>query len=308
MSTDFSKGVAFVEGDYVPVDEAKISLLDFGFLRSDANQDTVSVWQGRFFRLDDHLDRFQRNLDKLRMHCPHDREAQIEILQNCLRLTGFRDAYVQMLMTRGRPPIGVRDIRQCENKYFVFCLPYVWIATPEQQARGLDLAISPICRIPPETVDPTIKHYHWLDFEMSLFDAYDRGADTCVLVDRDGNLTEGPGFNIFMVAGGRLETPDDGVLDGMTRRTVFELAAETNLAHAATTIPAARLAEADEVFLSSTAGGIIPIRSVDGKPIGEGLPGPVTLRLKDLYWSKREAGWHGTAVDYEPAAGEAEAG
>ena len=203
-----------------------------------------------------------------------------------------------MLMTRGQPPVGSRDLRLCENKYFVFCLPYLWIASPERQQEGLDLVISRIVRVPPETIDPTIKHYHWLDFEMSLFDAYDRGADTCVLVDRDGNLTEGPGFNIFLIRDGRLLTPEDGVLDGMTRRTVFELCAETNLDYALAKIPAPELSQADEVFLSSTAGGIMPVRSVDGEAIGEGTPGPVTARLKDLYWSKREAGWHATPVDY----------
>ena len=236
------------------------------------------------------------------MTCPHDRDEQRRILHRCVALTGFRDAYVQMLMTRGRPPAGSRDIRLCENKYFVFCLPYIWIAPPERQDEGLDLVISPIVRIPPETVDPTIKHYHWLDFQMSLFDTYDRGADTCVLVDREGNLTEGPDFNVFLVKDGRLLTPDDGVLDGMTRNTVFELCAETNLAYRLTKIPAPELAQADEVFLSSTAGGIMPIRSVDGTAIGEGAPGPVTLRLKALYWSKRETDWHGAPVDYDVSA------
>ena len=298
FSAEFSNGVAFVEGEFVALDEAKISLFDFGFLRSDANQDTISVWRGQFFRLEDHLDRFERNISKLRMTCPHSRDEQREILNNLVQLTGLQDAYVQMLMTRGRPPIGSRDIRRCENKYFVFCLPYIWIATPEQQERGLDIVISEICRIPPETVDPTIKHYHWLDFEMSLFEAYDKGADTCVLLDRDGNLTEGPGFNIFMIKEGRLLTPDDGVLDGMTRQTVFELCAETNLDYALAKIPAPALQDADEVFLSSTAGGVMPVRSVDGTDVGEGAPGPVTLRLRELYWSKREAGWHGTPVDY----------
>ena len=303
MDKDFSKGVAFVDGDYVPVDEARISLLDLGFLRSDANQDTVSVWRGSFFRLEDHLDRFQRNIARLRMTCPCDRGQQRQILHRAVALTGFREAYVQMLMTRGRLPTGSRDIRLCRNNYVVFCLPYIWIASPERQHEGLDLAVSKIVRVPPESVDPTIKHYHWLDFEMSLFDAYDRGADTCVLVDREGNITEGPGFNIFVVNDGRLSTPGDGVLDGITRTTVFELCAETNLDYALTKIPATELARAEEVFLCSTAGGIMPVRSVDDSPAGAGMPGPVTLRLKDLYWSKREAGWHASPVDYALAHG-----
>ena len=298
MSELLPNGVAFVEGEYVPVEEAKISLLDFGFLRSDANQDTVSVWRGRFFRLEDHLDRFQRNVERLRMTPPLDRDGQRAALMECVRRTGLREAYVQMLMTRGRPPAGSRDIRLAENKYFAFCLPYIWIASPEKQEQGLDIAVSSTWRIPPESVDPTIKHYHWLDFQMSLFAAYDAGRDTTVLIDRHGNLTEGPGFNIFLVRGGELLTPGEGVLDGMTRRTVWELCVETNLRHRATAVPAGSLGEADEVFICSTAGGIMPVSRVDGAAIGNGAPGPVTLRLRGLYWSKREAGWHATPVDY----------
>ena len=121
MKPDYPNGIAFTDDAYWPVEEAKISLLDWGFLRSDANQDTISVWKGAFFRLEDHLDRFARNIRKLRFECPYSRNGQRAILTECARRTGFRDAYVQMLMTRGRPPIGVRDITQCVNKFHVFC-------------------------------------------------------------------------------------------------------------------------------------------------------------------------------------------
>ncbi len=294
----YANGIAFTEGEYAPVEDAKIALLDWGFLRSDANQDTISVWKGLFFRLEDHLDRFARNIAKLRLTCPYDRDKQRAVLMECVRRTGFRDAYVQMLMTRGRPPIGVRDIRRCENKFHVFCLPYMWLAPEDVRERGLHLAISQIRRVPPESVDPTLKHYHWLDFEMGLLEAYDCGADTVVLTDMEGNLAEGPGFNLFIVERGRLTTPGSGVLDGMTRRTVVELCAETNFACELAPVEPARVYAADEVFLSSTAGGLLAVTEVDGHTVGSGEEGPVTARLRVLYWSKREAGWHGTPVDY----------
>src|SRR5580658_4039620 len=113
MMRDFSKGVAFVAGEYVPVEEARIPLLDWGFLRSDANQDTISVWKGVIFRLDDHLARFKRNILKLRMVCLYDDDALRAIVFECLKKTRFRDAYVQIIMTRGRPPLGARDPRRC---------------------------------------------------------------------------------------------------------------------------------------------------------------------------------------------------
>ena len=301
MASKFKDGIAHVDGAFCPINEARISLLDWGFLRSDACQDTVSVWDGAFFRLDDHLQRFERSFSRLRMACPHDRSALREIALEAVRLTGFREAYLQLIMTRGRPPIGSRDLRLANNNFFLFCVPYISIAMPEQQERGLHLIVSDIQRIPPASVDPTVKTYHWLDFEMGLFDAYDRGGDTVVLTDGDGHVTEGPGFNLFAVKDGNLITPDTGCLDGMTRDTVFELCAETNLDCTLAPLPASLLTSMDELFISSTAGGLMPISRVDSQVIGEATTGPVTERLRDLYWSKRRAGWHATPVDYRDA-------
>lgn len=298
MASEFEDGIAFVKGVFCPIHEAQISLLDWGFLRSDACQDTVSVWNGAFFRLDDHLQRFERSFSRLRMTCPYDRQSLCEVAIEAVRLTGFREAYLQLIMTRGQPPIGSRDIRLATNNFFLFCVPYISIATSEQQERGLHMIVSDIQRIAPTSVDPTIKNYHWLDFEMGLFQAYDRGGDTVVLTDQDGNVTEGPGFNLFGIKEGKLVTPAEGCLDGMTRNTVLELCAETNLECVLAPIPASELSSMDELFISSTAGGLMPISKVDGQTIGASPVGPVTERLRDLYWSKRRAGWHATLVDY----------
>ena len=302
MSDDnpFKDGIAFCDGQFVPVAEARIPMLDWGFLRSDAVQDTVSVFDGNFFRLEDHLDRFERNWRKLRMTNPYDRDTVRSILMEAVRRTGFREAYVQMLMTRGRAPVGSRDVRLADNQFWMFCTPYIWIAKPEQKDQGLSMHVSDIQRVPKESVDPTIKHYHWLDLPMALMEGYDRGADTCAVVDRDGNISEGPGFNIFAVKDGRIVTPPDDVcLDGMTRNTVFKLAAETNLEISAEALPADDLRSADEVFISTTAGGVIAISKVDDNVISNGSAGPVTRRLDDLYWSRRRDGWLSTPVDYE---------
>ena len=295
----FAAGIAFCEDHFVPVDEARIPLLDWGFLRSDAVQDTVSVFHGSFFRLEDHLERFERNWARLRMQNPYDRDTVRAILAEAVRRTGLREAYVQMLMTRGRAPIGSRDVRLAQNQFRMFCIPYVWIARPEQKERGLSMHVSAIQRVPKETVDTKIKHYHWLDFQMALMEGYDRGADTCAVVDRCGNIAEGPGFNIFAVKDGTVVTPPEDVcLDGMTRDTVFKLAAETNLDIRKQPLSPDSMRSADEVFISTTGGGVIAITKVDGRAVGSGQPGPVTRRLDDLYWSKRHAGWLTTSIDY----------
>jgi len=299
---DFSEGAAWIDGQYMPVGEARIPILDRGFTRSDATYDVTHVWKGWVFRLDDHLDRFERNIAALRMTLPVTRAELTEILLGCVRRSGLRDAFVQMTLTRGLTPKGSRDPRTAVNRLYCFAIPFIWIADPAKQEQGMHLHISGIERIPPASVNPRIKNFHWLDLTLGLFEAFDAGCDIEVLGDGQGNVTEGPGFNIFARSGGRLVTPGEGVFDGMTRRSVLELARETNLDAAETTVAADLVRGADEVFLTSTAGGVMPVTRIDGRPVGDGRPGPVTLRLRQHYWARKEQGWLGTRVDYEAEA------
>ena len=123
---------------------------------------------------------------------------------------------------------------------------------------------------------------------MGLHEAYDRGAENVVLTDMAGNIAEGPGFNLFVVEAGRVLTPARGVLAGITRATALELCAELGVPAETGVLPAERLRAADEVFLTSTAGGIVPITRIDGASVGDGRPGPLTGRLIELYWAKHE--------------------
>ena len=280
----FSGGAAFADGALVPLADAKISLFDWGFTRSDATYDVASAWKGAFFRLDDHIDRFFASLAKLRMAIPYDRAQLKEILHACVRAGGLEDAYVAMVCTRGVPPPGSRDPRLATNRFYAYALPFVWIAPPEKQREGIDLFVSRRQRIAPDSVDPTVKNYHWLDLVQSLFDAYDQGADTSCVVDAGGNITEGPGFNVFIVRDGVVSTADRGVLEGISRRTVIELCGRLGIPLRQRPIPADELAAADEVFLSSTGGGVLPIARINGQPLAE-FPGPVTQRLHDAYWA-----------------------
>ncbi|WP_421912314.1 D-amino acid aminotransferase [Mesorhizobium sp.] len=284
----YPDGVAFLDGQYLPMSQAKISVLDWGFLHSDATYDTVHVWNGRFFRLDLHLERFFGGLEKLRMTIPFDRDEVSEILHNCVALSGHRAAYVEMLCTRGASPTFSRDPRQSINRFMAFAVPFGSVANAEQLQRGLRVAISDKVRIPPASIDPAIKNYHWLDLVRGLYDAYDRGAETALILDFNGNVAEGPGFNVFCVKAGKLSTPAIGVLPGITRRTVFDLCAEAGLTAVAANVSVAALRTADEVFITSTAGGIMPVTVIDGAPVADGKVGPITGRLMARYWEKHE--------------------
>ena len=299
----YPPGCAYIDGRYVPMAEAKISVLDWGLLRSDATYDVVHVWKGRFFRLDAHVARFRAGIGKLRMQLSMSDGKLTGVLAECVRRSGLDDAYVEMILTRGVSPTFSRDPRDAVNTFIAFAVPLGSVANDEQMARGLDLHISNVQRIAPESVDPTVKNYHWLDLVAGLYAAYDSGAENVILVDAAGRISEGPGFNVFAVTGGRVTTPDRGVLEGITRRTALELLAEMGGEARAAPLGVAELKAADEAFITSTAGGIMPIGRIDVDPIGAGAPGPLTRRLTDLYWAKHVAPAWSVAVADLPAGG-----
>lgn len=296
QAADFRKGAAFVDGRVVPIDQATISMLDWGFLHSDATYDVAHVWNGRFFRLRDHLARFTRGMERLRMSIPHDVEEIEGILHRCVKVTDLKSAYVEMICTRGVPPPGSRDPRECTNRFLAFVVPFIWVANPAQRERGLRLRVSRVQRIAPGAVDPTVKNYHWLDLVAGLFEAYDTGDETVVLVDADGHVTEGPGFNVFATIGGELITSAMGVLEGVTRRTVIEIARELGVPVRLRPLGALELRSAAEVFISSTAGGVMPIGMVDGVALGTSGMGPVTRKIAERYWALHEDPRYSAAV------------
>ena len=240
-------GAAWIDGRYCPIEDARISVLDLGVTRSDCTYDVVHVWEGRFYRLDAHLDRFAASMTRLRLDPGHDRAAIEDILHGCVRHTGLRAAYVSMTCTRGRMPPGSRDLRTARSMFYCYAGPFIWISRPEQQEKGARMRISEVTRIPPQSVDPTVKNYHWLDLDLALLDAYDHDADLVVLRDLSGAITEGAGYNVFAHVDGRWLTPGHGTLAGITRRSLIELAREAGQRVDEGCLTADNLLRADEV-------------------------------------------------------------
>jgi branched-chain amino acid aminotransferase len=291
-------GAAWIDGQYRPIEDARISVLDLGVTRSDCTYDVVHVWEGRFYRLDAHLDRFAASMIRLRLDPGRDRAAIEDILHGCVRHAGLRAAYVSMTCTRGRMPPGSRDLRTARNSFYCYAVPFIWVSRPEQQEAGARMRISDVTRIPPQSVDPTVKNYHWLDLDLALLDAYDHDADLVVLRDLSGAVAEGPGYNVFAHLDGRWLTPGRGTLAGITRRSLIELAGEAGQRVDEGLLTAADLLRSDEVLVTSTAGGIMPVTVVDGKPVGTGAPGPLTRELRDLYWASHRDPRYSTPVRY----------
>jgi len=298
MNEIFPQGYAWIDGNFVELSEAKIPILDWGFLRSDATYDVVHVWQERFFRLDKHIDRFFESTKKLRMPCQMDRDELKKILAGCVKKAKLENAYVEMIQTRGISPNFVRDPRQAIPRVMAFAVPFGWILKQEDFEKGLDVLLTDIKRIPPSSVDPTIKNYHWMDLVTGMLNAYEKGNDTAILVDENNNITEGPGFNLFCVDDNSIFTPDYGVLEGITRQTVFDLAKELNISISKKPISIEQLKNAKELFATSTAGGIMPITKVNGKLIADGKVGSKTRKFHKIYWEKhKDPSWSVSITD-----------
>jgi branched-chain amino acid aminotransferase len=288
--------VAYINGEYVPKDQARISIFDVGFLRGDAVFDTTSAWNGRIFKLSAHLERLELSLRAARIPCPLPLEELRGVIVETTRRCGLRNAYIQTIVTRGEPPFGVRDLTQCRPGLIVFAIPYVWILKPEQIEAGGRAMIASTRALPVQCLDPKIKSLSRLHFDLAMLQGKAAGVDVSIMLDLDGHITEGPGFNVFVARGGTLYSPPEGILMGITRQTVFELAAEHGIPAREAQLTAYDLYAADEVLLTSTAGGIMPLVEIDGRPIGDGKPGPLTQRMHGLYWALRESGRDGTPI------------
>jgi branched-chain amino acid aminotransferase len=300
-----STGFGFMDGEYMPVSDMRLPVTDMGFQLGDMCYDAVHVHKGRFFRLKDHLDRWDHSINERRYQSlGYDREQVAEVLHGCVARSGLREAMITFVATRGSPATAHKDLRTCKNRFMVWAVPYYQVFSEAEASGGSDIVVAKTIRIPPEAVDPTIKNFGRLDFVRALFEAYDRQAKYAVLLDQEDNVTEGRGWNIFVLRDGVLMSPDRGVLEGITRKTVLELAAKMNIDCRLTKVPVDDMRKADEVFISSTAGGIMPVRSIDKVAVGDGAPGPVTMRLRAMYWKLHEDPAYSTPVRYElaPAA------
>ena len=298
----WAEGAAYIIDRFVPLAEAAIPITDLGFMRADAVYDVVSVSRGQFFRLADHQARFARSCARMKLTNPFDHAEEAALLNALVARTGMKDAYVWWALTRGANPKRPADRLHPErfaNRLYAFVVPYIFIKEDADRQAGIHLHVSDnYIRIPENAVDPRAKNFCSLDLNMSLMEAGAAGAEWSVLTNGQGVLTEAPGSNIFVIKEGRALTPATGGLEGITRLTALELCRDVGLEVVETDVSVSDLTDADEAFLTSSAGGILPVSAVDGTPLCQGA-GPVSTKVHNLYWQKRWTGWHGTPVDYE---------
>mgnify|MGYP002819280768 FL=1 len=300
MENDLSMGAAWMNGKVLPISQAMIPVNDWGLVRSDITYDVVPVIDGAFFRFDEYLTRFLSSMEDLHLDPGMSKRDIKAALHQMVGKSSLRDSYVAMVCSRGKPKIaGSRDPRDCENHFFAWCVPYVHIIKPEIVEQGATAWIAQNAyRIPENSVNPLVKNYHWGDFTQGIFEAKDKNYETVILLDYDGNVTEGPGFNVFAVKDKVLITPDRGVLAGVSRKTVLEMAEHLGINTSVRPLSVEELLEADEVFLSSSGGGVIPIIRVNETIFGNGASGPISVQLNETYWKWTTLEKYRDPIDY----------
>jgi len=291
------EGVAYVNGEYFRASEAKISIFDQGFIFGDGVFDTLVVKNGFIFKLEKHIDRLFRSAKAVKIALSLDKEALKEIVVETVRRSGLHDAYLKIIVTRG---IGSKPIlgrgATLQPSIIVFAVPPVSVVDEEKIRKGAKLVSSTIKRTHPESIDPRVKSLNYLPNMLMRREAVEVGADEAVMYDYSGYVAEGGAENIFTVRDRVFMTPAMGVLEGITRETVMEMAKEEGYEVVRTNLTKYDLYTADEVFLCSTAGGVFPVTEIDGRKIGDGTVGPVTELMMKKYDQMLLEGVYGTKV------------
>jgi branched-chain amino acid aminotransferase len=269
-----------IDGQIVTGENAKISVLDHGLLYGDGLFEGISVRAGRIFRLDRHLARLELGAKVLGLELPFTAQERARIIADAVRAFGQKEAYVRLLVTRGEGPLGV-DPSTCTKPTLVCIVAEIGLFSAEQRARGLSLLTSSYRRPNPDVQDVAVKTLNYLGSVLAKQEARQRGADEALLLNQSGRVAEAAVANVFALRGHLLLTPPalDGCLEGINRGAILELAPGLGLSVAVRSLGRRDLLVSDEVFLTGSGAGVIGVRSLDGRAIGRGQTGEVTLEL-----------------------------
>ena len=284
---------ASVNGNVVPAEQARVSVMDNGFTFGDAVYETLRTYGGRPFHLDRHLERLRASAGRLGIEAPAGDELFARRLDDLLARAGNDESYIRIILTRGEGDISYRFDRVKGPTLVMVVKPFE-PPPARDYAEGIPIVIASVRRNHPRALDPAIKSNNLLNNILAVREGQARGAAEAILLNDMGEVAEGASSNIFVVKGGAVSTPPlgAGILPGITRRLVLDLCRDLGIPVAEETLIAADLFGADEVFITSTTKEAAPVRTIDGKPVGDGRPGPVHERILQAYreYARRHGG------------------
>jgi branched-chain amino acid aminotransferase len=273
----------WLDGAIVTAAEARIPVLDHGFLYGDGVFEGIRVYDRRVFRLDDHMRRLGVSARAVGLDIPGGLAKARDVVLATARAFGGDDSYVRLIVTRGEGPLSV-DPSKCERSRLLCIVGQVALYPEAKLAHGVDMVTVSVRRPAADALDPRVKSLNYLNNAMAIREARLRGADEALVLNVRGAVAEASGANVFVARDGKIATPpaSDGALEGITRATVLELAESLGIPAREKTLNRIDLIGADEVFLTGTGARIVPVGSLDGQPIGDGER-PVTRALGDAF-------------------------
>ncbi len=290
----------YINGAFVDAEHAVISVWDHGFLYGDGVFEGIRAYHGRVFRLDQHLSRLYTSAHSIHLEIPVPfDEVRDAVLESCRR-NEIADGYVRLVVSRGKGDLGL-DPRKCSTPSVVIIASGISLYPEEKYRDGLRLIVSSVQRTPPQCLDSRIKSLNYLNNILARIEANTTNADEAVMLSTSGHVTECTAENIFTVSNGVIRTPAPfvGILEGVTRGAVIEVARKKGLVVEETTLTSHDLFVADEVFLTGTGAELIPVVTVSGRKVGTGKPGPVFQQLLSDFRALTRA--EGTPIQTVPS-------
>ena len=270
----------FLDGKYVSEEDAKVSVFDHGLLYGDGVFEGIRVYGGKIFRLEQHLDRLFASAKTIMLQIPMTRQQLVEACCRTCARNKLQDGYIRLVVTRGVGNLGL-DPFKCRKPSVFIIADKIELYPEEVYRKGIELITASTQRVNAAAISPSIKSLNYLNNILAKIEAIHAGTIEAIMLNSAGYVAECTGDNLFIVRGGRLETPpvSDGALVGITRAVILELAAKLKLTASETHLTRYDLMTADECFLTGTAAEIVPVAAIDCRPIGSGKPGPLTLKL-----------------------------
>ncbi len=274
----------YIDGTYYDRDTAKVSVFDHGLLYGDGVFEGIRAYSRRIFRHEAHIDRLYASAQALALKIPLERAEMRAAVEETVRRNRRDDVYIRLVVTRGVGELGI-DPLSCPRPSVIIIVNDVRVYPRELYAGGIKVMTSATRQVSHEAVDPRIKSLNYLKNILAKIDAQQAGAHEAIMLNAEGFIAECTADNLFVTRGGQLLTPSpqDGALGGITRGVILELAGEARIPAAESRLTRYDLYTADEAFVTGTGAELMPVTTADGRPIGDGKPGPITQRLTEAF-------------------------
>ena len=274
----------FVDGKFVDEKKAVVSVFDHGLLYGDGVFEGIRAYNGRVFKLSEHVDRLFYSAKAILLKIPMSHRAICEAVRAACKRNKIRDGYIRLVVTRGAGTLGL-DPNRCSNPQVIIIADKIQLYPETFYKKGLEIVTVPTTRNHTNAVNPAIKSLNYLNNILAKIEAINAGCVEAIMLNSQGFVAECTGDNVFMLKGGQLLTPPlaAGALYGITRSVAIELAESLGIEAKEPNLTRYDLYNADEVFITGTAAEVVPVVKIDGRQIGAGKPGKLTKKLIKAY-------------------------